>query len=314
MRIVFMGTPEFAVPSLKILVENGYDVCAVVTATDKPAGRGQKIQYSAVKEYSLSQNLNILQPEKLKEDVFIQTLKALNADLFIVVAFRMLPEIVWQMPAKGTFNLHASLLPNYRGAAPIHHAVMNGEKETGVTTFFLKHEIDTGDMIFQEKYTIDEKANVGEVYEALMHLGAPLVLKTVKAIENGSVNTYKQEMAASAIKHAPKIFKEDTQLDFDAPVIHVYNKIRGLSPFPCSFFKMANNEKSILVKVYKAEYIVNKGLESDTKIITDQKSFIHIACKDGYINVTEIQVEGKKKMKVDELLRGFQLSEYHVVV
>ncbi len=315
MKIVFMGTPEFAVPSLDILVQNKYDVCALVTATDKPAGRGQKIQYSAVKEYALSKNLNILQPEKLKDENFIQTLKDLNADLFIVVAFRMLPEIIWQMPAKGTFNLHASLLPNYRGAAPIHHAVMNGEKETGVSTFFLKHEIDTGDIIFQEKYTIDEKANVGEVYEALMHLGAPLVLKTVRAIENNTITTKAQTaIPLSEIKHAPKIFKEDTLLDFTKEVKAVYNKIRGLSPFPCAYFKIQKEDKVLVVKVYAAEYIINMGVTASDKIVTDDKTTIHIACSNGYMNITEIQVEGKKKMKADELLRGFKLSEYSIVM
>jgi methionyl-tRNA formyltransferase len=315
MKIVFMGTPEFAVPSLDILVQNNYEVCAVVTATDKPAGRGQKIQYSAVKAYALSKNLNILQPEKLKDETFVQTLKDLKADLFIVVAFRMLPEIIWQMPAKGTFNLHASLLPNYRGAAPIHHAVMNGEKETGVSTFFLKHEIDTGDIIFQEKYTITETANVGEVYDALMQLGAPLVLKTVKAIAANTINTKAQTtIPLSDIKHAPKIFKEDTILNFNADVSTVYNKVRGLSPFPCSYFKIKNEAKELVVKVYAAEYIINKGITASDKIISDDKSYIHIACKHGYLNITEIQVEGKKKMKADELLRGFKLSEYGIVM
>jgi methionyl-tRNA formyltransferase len=314
MKIVFMGTPEFAVPSLDILVQNGYDVCAVVTATDKPAGRGQKIQYSAVKEYALSKNLNILQPEKLKDSEFIQTLQNLNADLFIVVAFRMLPEVIWKMPKHGTFNLHASLLPQYRGAAPIHHAVMNGEKETGVSTFFLKHEIDTGDIIFQERYLIDEKANVGEVYEALMHLGAPLVLKTVKAIEAGHINTTHQTLS-DTIKHAPKIFKEDTLLDFNQAVKQVYNKVRGLSPFPCSYFKIKNTEgKELVVKVYTAEYIENKGITEPNKISTDSKSFIHVTCQGGVLNIIDIQVEGKKKMKADDLLRGFKLTDYSIAL
>jgi methionyl-tRNA formyltransferase len=315
MKIVFMGTPEFAVPSLDILVQNNYDVCAVVTATDKPAGRGQKIQYSAVKEYALSKNLNILQPEKLKDENFVQALKDLKADLFIVVAFRMLPEIIWQMPAKGTFNLHASLLPNYRGAAPIHHAVMNGEKETGVSTFFLKHDIDTGDIIFQEKYTIAETANVGEVYNALMHIGAPLVLKTVRAIAANTIHTQAQtDTALRDLKHAPKIFKEDTLLNFNADVKTVYNKVRGLSPFPCSYFKIKKEDKELVVKVYAAEYIINTSITANSKIITDDKSYIHIACENGFINITEIQVEGKKKMKADELLRGFKLSEYSIVM
>jgi methionyl-tRNA formyltransferase len=315
MKIVFMGTPEFAVPSLDILVQNNYNVCAVVTSTDKPSGRGQKIQYSAVKEYALSKNLNILQPEKLKDENFVQALKDLKADLFIVVAFRMLPEMIWQMPAKGTFNLHASLLPNYRGAAPIHHAVMNGEKETGVTTFFLKHDIDTGDIIFQEKYTIAETADVGEVYNALMYLGAPLVLKTVKAIEANTVQTQAQTaIAISDLKHAPKIFKEDTLLNFKSDVKTVYNKVRGLSPFPCSYFKIKKEAKELVVKVYAAEYIINTGITADNKIVTDNKSHIHIACEHGFLNITDLQIEGKKKMKADELLRGFKLSEYSIVM
>jgi methionyl-tRNA formyltransferase len=315
MKIVFMGTPEFAVPSLDILVQNNYDVCAVITATDKPAGRGQKIQYSAVKEYALSKNLNILQPEKLKDENFVRALRDLKADLFIVVAFRMLPEIIWQMPTRGTFNLHASLLPNYRGAAPIHHAVMNGEKETGVSTFFLKHDIDTGDIIFQEKYKITETANVGEVYHALMLLGAPLVLKTVKAIETNTISTQAQTAIATIdLKHAPKIFKEDTLLNFKTDIKTVYNKVRGLSPFPCSYFKIKKEEKELVVKVYAAEYIVNTDIAASDKIITDDKSYIHIACEGGFLNIIDIQVEGKKKMKADELLRGFKLSEYSIVM
>jgi methionyl-tRNA formyltransferase len=239
----------------------------------------------------------------------------LNADLFIVVAFRMLPEVIWQMPTKGTFNLHASLLPNYRGAAPIHHAVMNGEKETGVTTFFLKHEIDTGDIIFQEKYAIAEKANVGEVYEALMHLGAPLVLKTVKAIENNTFHTQQQKaIAVGEIKHAPKIFKENTVLDFKHPVINVYHKVRGLSPFPCSYFKIKKEDKSLFVKVYKAEYIIESSLSEVNTILTAGKSFIHITCSGGLLKILELQIEGKKKMLTEDLLRGFKLSDYTIAV
>ncbi|MFN3316928.1 MAG: methionyl-tRNA formyltransferase, partial [Raineya sp.] len=232
MRIIFMGTPEFAVPSLQVLVENGYNIVGVVTAPDKPAGRGKQMQVSEVKQYALSQNLPILQPEKLKSPDFLAELQALKADLQVVVAFRMLPEVVWAMPPIGTFNLHASLLPKYRGAAPINWAIINGETETGVTTFFLQHEIDTGNIIFQEKEPISPTDTAGSLYQRLMHKGAKLVLKTVQTIEKGDVQTFPQ---VGEITHAPKIFRETCQIDWNKTSTEIYNFVRGLAPYPAAW-------------------------------------------------------------------------------
>jgi methionyl-tRNA formyltransferase len=301
MRIVYLGTPEFAVPSLQILVENGYEVVGVVTAPDKPAGRGNRMQMSEVKKYALSQNLNILQPEKLKDPVFLENLQALKADLQIVVAFRMLPEVVWNMPPLGTFNLHASLLPKYRGAAPINWAIMNGEKETGVTTFFLKHEIDTGNIIFQEKEIILPNDNVGTLYERLMHKGAQLVLKTVQAIEKGEVQTFPQ---IGEVTHAPKIFRETCQIDWGRSVQEIHNFIRGLAPYPAAWTNLQGKN----CKIYEIDTQI---LQIDQKanvgeVYTDGK---HLAFKgkDGWIAVKDLQMEGKKRMLVTEFLKGFRL-------
>ncbi|MCX2451783.1 methionyl-tRNA formyltransferase [Pedobacter sp. PLR] len=302
MRLVFMGTPDFAVASLNALVEAGFNVVGVVTAADKPAGRGQKLQESAVKQYAVAKGLKVLQPLKLKDPEFIQELKDLQADLQVVVAFRMLPEMVWDMPAKGTINLHASLLPQYRGAAPINHAIINGEKESGVTTFFLKHEIDTGDVIFSERVAIGEDETAGELHDQLMNVGAGLLVKTVKAIEEGNYKEQAQ-VQSDSLKHAPKIFKEHCLINWDQPARTVYNLIRGLSPYPTAYTKLG--EKTL--KVFKAE------LDNETpdiavgKFLSDGKTYLKFAAKDGYIKLTDLQYEGKKRMTVEEFLRGMRL-------
>lgn len=302
MRIVFMGTPDFAVASLNALVEAGFDVVGVVTAADKPAGRGQKLQESAVKQYAVSKGLKVLQPLKLKDPLFIDELKALNADLQVVVAFRMLPEMVWDMPAKGTINLHASLLPQYRGAAPINHAIINGEKESGVTTFFLKHEIDTGDVIFSESVSISDDETAGDLHDKLMNVGAGLLVKTVTAIGEGNYTEQPQPQSAE-LKHAPKIFKEHCLIDWNQSVHKIYNLIRGLSPYPTAFTKL--NDKTL--KVFKAEFEEKEPGISPGSFLSDGKTYLKFAAKDGFIKFTDLQYEGKKRMQVDEFLRGMRL-------
>lgn len=302
MKIVFMGTPDFAVASLKALVNNGCNIVGVITAPDKPAGRGQKINESAVKKYAVENGLHILQPVKLKDPQFLASLKALNADLQVIVAFRMLPELVWAMPPKGTVNLHASLLPQYRGAAPINWAIINGEVETGVSTFFLKQEIDTGDLLFSERVSIAENDTAGDLHDKLMHTGAELLLRTVKAIESGE---YKEEpqTAEDDLKTAPKIFKDDCLINWGQPVEKVYNFIRGLSPYPTSFTHLQDKN----LKVFSAEMEKTDSASAPGQILTDNKSYLKFACTDGYISVLEIQLEGKKRMKIDEFLRGVRL-------
>lgn len=299
LRIVFMGTPEFAVPSLEILVKNGFNVVGVITAPDKPAGRGRKIQQSAVKEYALSAGLKVLQPEKLKAPEFIDELKSLNANLQIVVAFRMLPEIVWDMPEIGTFNLHASLLPQYRGAAPINWAIINGETTTGCTTFFLKHEIDTGDIILQHEEPIHPEDNVGTLYSRLMNKGAELVLKTVKLIAEDNIVTRPQEISKDT-KSAPKIFKETCEIDWKQPVETIHNFIRGLSPYPAAWFML--NDKQI--KVYESAISYR---ELNDEYETDNKTYLYMKANDGAISIKELQLQGKKKMSIEEFLRGNKL-------
>ncbi|MEQ9373762.1 MAG: methionyl-tRNA formyltransferase [Imperialibacter sp.] len=296
LRIVFMGTPEFAVPSLDILVANGWNIVGVITAPDKPQGRGKKLGVSAVKAYAEEKGLNILQPTNLKSPEFIAELKALDANLQIVVAFRMLPEIVWQMPALGTFNLHGSLLPKYRGAAPINWAIINGEKETGVTTFFLKHEIDTGDILFQEKEPISDEDNVGTVYERLMNKGAALVLKTVEAIAEGNYKEKPQEVFEDT-PTAPKIFRETCEINFEQPTEQVVNFIRGLSPYPTAWTSLMGKT----VKVYKARKINQKG---EKEMLSDSKTYLYLKTADGYISIEDLQMEGKKRMDIEEFLRG----------
>lgn len=297
LRIVFMGTPDFAVPSLDILVQHNYKIVGVITAPDKPAGRGQQLHQSAVKKYAVEKNLAVLQPEKLKNADFINELKALEPNLFIVVAFRMLPELVWQMPEYGTFNLHASLLPQYRGAAPINWAVINGEKETGVTTFFLQQEIDTGNIILQEKINIEDEDNAGSVHDKLMDIGSQLVLKTVQKIEENSVTEQPQELTTS--KHAPKIYKETCLIDWNKPVLEIHDLIRGLSPYPTAFTHLDGK----VLKIYKSEVILRQA-HDDKAYLTDNKTYLSFKCANGYLDILELQLEGKKRMKVDEFLRG----------
>ncbi|WP_039867470.1 methionyl-tRNA formyltransferase [Pedobacter sp. BAL39] len=302
MKLVFMGTPDFAVASLNALVEAGFDVAAVVTAADKPAGRGQKIQESAVKQYAVAKGIKVLQPLKLKDPEFLEELKSINADLQVVVAFRMLPEAVWNMPAKGTINLHASLLPQYRGAAPINHAIINGEKESGVTTFFLKHEIDTGDVIFSEKVEIQNNDTAGDLHDKLMATGAGLLVKTVKAIESGDYQEQPQPQSGE-LKHAPKIFKEHCLIDWNQPVAKIYNLIRGLSPYPTAYTLL--NGKTL--KVFSAEMEETEPGIAAGGFLSDGKTFLKFSTKDGFIKLTDLQYEGKKRMTVEEFLRGMRL-------
>ncbi len=301
MRIVFMGTPDFAVPSLKILIENNYNVVGVITAPDKPAGRGLQPRFSPVKKFALEHKLKILQPEKLKSENFISELKSLNADLQAVVAFRMLPEVVWNMPPLGTFNLHASLLPQYRGAAPINWAIINGEKETGVTTFFLQQQVDTGKIIFQDKVAIRDDETAGELHDELMVKGAELVLKTVRTIEQKNYTLQKQPMESN-LKNAPKIFTETCKIDFKKPVNTIYNLIRGLSPHPAAFTFFQDK----ILKIYKAKKIEQPHSYMIGEIITDNKTFFRIAASNGFIEVIELQPEGKKRMNVTDFLNGLR--------
>ncbi|HAQ21487.1 MAG TPA: methionyl-tRNA formyltransferase [Prolixibacteraceae bacterium] len=309
-RIVFMGTPDFAIESLKALVEKGYQVVGVITAPDKPAGRGRQLSESAVKQYAVQQNLKIIQPEKLKSPEFIAELESLKADLQIVVAFRMLPEIVWNMPPLGTFNLHASLLPQYRGAAPLNWAIINGETETGVTTFLLSHEIDTGQIIFQEKVPIGDNDTVGDLHDRMMEIGANLVLKTVDALAEGNIQPIDQDELIDVpdrIKQAPKIFKDDCRIDWTRDTESVRNLIRGLSPYPAAWMELVHPEKQELLsaKIYAAIPDHSSLPAAPGTIQTDGKKFLKIACPDGWLSVTDIQLSGKKRMKTDELLRGF---------
>ncbi|HJP62267.1 MAG TPA: methionyl-tRNA formyltransferase [Mucilaginibacter sp.] len=305
MRIVFMGTPEFAVASLDALLESGADIVGVVTAPDKPAGRGQKVSESAVKQYAVAHGLKILQPEKLKNEQFLADLKTLEADLQVVVAFRMLPEVVWNMPPKGTINLHASLLPQYRGAAPINWVLINGEKESGVTTFFLKHDIDTGDILFTEKVTLTGKETAGELHDRLMAKGAGLLVKTVKGIESGRYTELPQIHLAEGteLKHAPKIFKDDCKIDWTQPAQNIYNLIRGLSPYPTAF--TALNDKTL--KVFGANFETLEPGISPGGFLTDNKTFLKFAAADGFVYLTDVQLEGKKRMGIEEFLRGVRL-------
>ncbi len=313
LRIVFMGTPEFAVASLDALVQAGYSIVGVVTAPDKPAGRGLKMNESAVKKYAVEHSLHILQPEKLKNPEFIAELKSLNADLQIVVAFRMLPEVVWNMPPLGTVNVHGSLLPQYRGAAPINWAVINGEKETGVTTFKLKHEIDTGDVLLQESFSIGENDTAGDVHDHMKEVGAKLLVKTVDGLMTKTLVEKTQSSVVSSesavLKHAPKIFTEICKIDFSKTVDEVHNLIRGLSPFPGAFTTL--HDKTLKIYRSQKEVITDQAaLSGQTAegFLTDGKTFLKFACSDGYIQVLELQLEGKKKMLIEDFLRGYRFS------
>jgi len=311
MRIVFMGTPEFAVESLNILVENKYDVVGVITMPDKPSGRGHKLQCSPVKQYALDHNLPVLQPEKLKEESFLTELKQWNADLQIVVAFRMLPEVVWDMPKYGTFNLHASLLPQYRGAAPINWAIINGEKETGATTFFLTHEIDTGKIILQEKIAIAETDNAGIVHDKLMVMGAGMVRKTVDLLMEGQIEGIDQSQFIHPeieLKPAPKIFKDTCQIRLDWSVDKVYNFVRGLSPYPAAWLdiRFPGQQDKMTLKVFDTEKEPEEHSLPTGTVVTDGKKFAKIALSDGFIQLKSVQASGKKRMDIGELLRGMR--------
>lgn len=304
MKIIFMGTPDFAVASLSALLEAEFDIVGVVTAPDKPAGRGQKMNESAVKRFAINQGLKVLQPVKLKDPDFLNELRSLNADLQVVVAFRMLPEVVWNMPPKGTINLHASLLPQYRGAAPINWAIINGEKQSGVSTFFLKQEIDTGDLLFSEELDIGDEDTAGNLHDKLMVIGAGLLVRTVKAIEAGNYKEMPQDnFQEDQLKKAPKIFREDCQINWNRPVKEVFNFIRGLSPHPAAFCTLQGKT----LKIFSAGFEEILLDDKPGSVLTDHKTYIKFACRDGLISVKDLQLEGKKRMKVDEFLRGIRL-------
>lgn len=315
LRIVFMGTPDFAVASLKVLVDDGYNVVGVITAPDKPAGRGKKLNESAVKKYCVQNNLNVLQPEKLKNPEFLELLTNLQADLQVVVAFRMLPEVVWNMPKLGTFNLHGSLLPQYRGAAPLNWAVINGETRTGVTTFLLDQKIDTGKILFKKEIAIGENDTVGDIHDGLMEIGAKLVVETVDALADGNYEAILQSeiMDEADIKHAPKIFKEDCKIDWSKDTESIRNLIRGLSPYPAAWTTLVHEDsgKEIPTKLFfagKADVIENAKAGA---ISSDGKTFVNVACRNGWLQITDLQLAGKKRMNVQDFLRGFQqIGEY----
>lgn len=306
LRIVFMGTPEFAVGILDTILQNKYEVVGVITAADKPAGRGQKLKYSAVKEYALDNNLSLLQPTNLKDESFLTELKALNANLQIVVAFRMLPKVVWEMPSLGTFNLHASLLPNYRGAAPINWAIINGENKTGVTTFFIDDKIDTGAMILKAETPIAQNESAGELHDRLMLLGSETVINTLALIENGDVVTTVQQ-DNSEIKTAYKLNKENCKIDWTKPAAEIHNLIRGLSPYPAAWCYISDKGEEWNVKIYKAIPILELHALPIGQLLCSKKE-MKIAVANGFIQIESIQFPGKKKMKTAELLNGIQFS------
>lgn len=308
-RLIFMGTPEFAVASLRQLLEAGYNIVAVITAPDRPAGRGLQLNESAVKKYAVANALPVLQPEKLKNVEFLAALRSLKADLQVVVAFRMLPEVVWNMPPLGTVNLHASLLPQYRGAAPINWAIINGEKETGVTTFKLQQEIDTGNILLSQKIVIGDEETAGHLHDRMKEIGADLLVKTVNGIKNKTIKEISQQLLSAigpelqaGLKHAPKISGETCKIDWKKNVSEVYNLIRGLSPYPAAFTTL--NGKTI--KIFRAGKEQGAPLSQAGEYETDRKSYLKYACNDGYISIKELQVEGKKRNTIEEFLRGFR--------
>lgn len=307
LRIVFMGTPEFAVGILDTIIKSNYEVVGVITAADKPAGRGQKLKYSAVKEYALANNLTLLQPTNLKDETFLTELKSLNANLQVVVAFRMLPEVVWRMPKLGTFNLHASLLPNYRGAAPINWAIINGETKTGVTTFFIDDKIDTGAMILSKETAIGPEESAGELHDRLMDLGSEAVIDTLSLIENGKVSTTIQVDNAD-IKTAYKLNKDNCKIDWHKSASEIHNLIRGLSPYPAAWCYFKDNGEEWNVKLYDAKVMAESHSYSVGQIITTKKE-IKVAVQDGFIQILSLQLPGKKKMAAQELLNGVSFSE-----
>ena len=309
LRIVFMGTPEFAVASLSALLNAGMNIVGVITAPDKQAGRGMKLTESAIKKYALEKSLKILQPEKLKNETFIEQLRALSADIQIVVAFRMLPEVVWNMPNLGTINLHGSLLPQYRGAAPINWAIINGEKETGVTTFKLEQEIDKGNILLQEKINIREDENAGELHDEMKKIGGKLLVKTINELCSGTLKeinqTDVQQLKPGALHPAPKIFTETCKIDWSNSVKDIYNLVRGLSPHPAAFTFL--NDK--MIKIFKSEKETTSHTLNTGSIQTDNKSFLKFACPDGFISIKELQPEGKRKMSIEDFLRGYRVNK-----
>jgi methionyl-tRNA formyltransferase len=299
-KIVFLGTPEFSVMALDAIIKAGHEVAAVVTMPDKPAGRGMQFQQSAVKKYALDHQLKVLQPQKLRDEQFISELREINADIQVVIAFRMLPEVVWSMPKYGTINLHASLLPDYRGAAPINWAIINGDTKSGVCTFLLKHEIDTGDILLKQEVEIGESTSAGELHDTLMQVGAEVVVKSLEMIEKGNYQTEAQPKFAG--KLAPKIFKQDCQIDWSKSCSSIYNLIRGLSPYPAAHSQLYGK----VIKIFKASNEIIGHQNDFGKAFSDGKTYLKFACSDGYILVNELQLEGKKRMLVDEFLRGYK--------
>jgi methionyl-tRNA formyltransferase len=316
LRILFMGTPEFAVESLKALLDAGKNIVGVITAPDKPSGRGKIIQPSPVKKFALSRQLRILQPVNLKDPGFIKALKASEPDLNVVVAFRMLPEAIWALPKHGTINLHASLLPQYRGAAPINWAIINGEKQTGVTTFLIDHQIDTGNILFREKVDIGSSETAGELHDRLMDAGAKLVVKTVNSIAKGNIKPIPQDslLADNEVRKAPKIFKEDCRISWSDNVDSVYNFIRGLSPYPAGWTEFVSTEHTYQIKIFKAGKVILRHSEPVGSIETDGKKILRIAVQDGYLDVLSLQLAGKKQLQITEFLRGFtEIEKYRAV-
>jgi methionyl-tRNA formyltransferase len=312
-RIVFMGTPEFAVATLGSLLMNGFNVVGVVTAPDKPAGRGRKISRSPVKEFSEMSNLPVLQPEKLKDPLFIEALKGLKPDLFIVVAFRMLPEVIWKLPPMGTINLHASLLPHYRGAAPINHVLINGEQTTGVTTFFINDQIDTGNLLFREEIQIFPHENAGDLHNRLMKLGARLVIRTIEELSDSAVISIPQSQflkPGETPNQAPKIFPENCLIQWEKSCIEINNLVRGLSPSPCAKSFLSNQTKVVSFKIFESQAEDESHSLKPGTLVSDDKNFLKIACGKGYLNILSIQAEGKKRMGISEFLRGFRISDF----
>jgi len=313
LRIVFMGTPDFAVSPLKALLDSGHNIVGVVTNLDKPAGRGRKIQESSVKKFAVEKGLKVLQPEKFRNEEFLSELKELNADLQVVVAFKMLPEVVWDMPKIGTINLHASLLPHYRGAAPLNWVIINGEKKTGVTTFLLKHEIDTGNIIFREEVEIGDDETVGVLHDKMMDIGSKLLVKTVDAIESGDYILTSQDslLEGGKSKHAPKIFKDDCKLNWDNKIGDIYNLIRGLSPYPAAWSVFENEAgEKLNLKIYKARKELSDTKSNIGCLLSDAKTYLKVAVDGGYIYIDELQLAGKKRMLVQDFLRGFDIKPF----
>jgi len=302
--IIFMGTPDFAVSSLNRLLDNNFNIKAVVTSTDKPAGRGRKLMFSDIKNFAVEKNLLLLQPEKLKSEDFINRLKSLNADLFVVVAFRMLPKEVWQIPKMGTINLHSSILPDYRGAAPINHAIINGETKTGVTTFFINENIDTGNIIMKRECEITPEDNFGSLHDKLKETGADLLVETINILTEGNIKTISQNINDDTIKYAPKISKEFCRINWGNKAECIHNLIRGLSPYPTAFTELNGN----ILKIYRSSYQVVDHKLKPGKFISDNKSYIKVATPDGFIQIEELQISGKKRMNVKDFLNGYKFD------